>query len=272
MPPAFRYSMITSPANPKVTLVQRLQTSRHARHRQGLLVAEGARLVGDALDTGIRPRFVLCTASWLTSLSGQRVQHQAALDGFPCLVVTPEILAQCADTDTPQGVLAVFPIPRYPRPVSTSLTLIIDQLRDPGNLGTILRTAAAAGADMVLLPPGNADPFSPKVIRAAMGAHFRLPIFQVPYGEIGAWVTPSEVRVAAAGKGSRYDQVDWTQPVVLVVGGEASGVGSQIEQLATSYVHIPMPGGCESLNASVAAGILLFEAVRQRTGGHLPAR
>ena len=180
----------------------------------------------------------------------------------------------CSDTETPQGVLAVLPFPRHGIPREPSLVLIVDRLRVPGNLGTILRTAAAAAVELVLLPPGTVDPYNPKTVRGGMGAHFRLPILQLDWEGVERHLAGLDVWLAAAGEGIRYDQVDWRRPVALIVGGEASGAGERAARLATGElggercggrVRIPMPGGMESLNAAVAAGVVLFEIVRQRS-------
>jgi TrmH family RNA methyltransferase len=128
----------------------------------------------------------------------------------------------------------------------------------------MLRTAAAAGVQAALIPPETGDPFAPKTLRAGMGAHFRLPILNLDYPTIAASLEGFQVCLAAAWQGIGYTQVDFRQPSALVIGGEADGASPQISQLATCRVRIPMPGGGESLNAATAAGILLFEAARQR--------
>jgi TrmH family RNA methyltransferase len=175
--------------------------------------------------------------------------------------VTDEVMAACADTQTPQGVLAVVPfIGLNPRP---GLLLILDAIRDPGNLGTILRSAESAGVGQVLLSPGTVDLYNPKVVRGAMGAHFRLPVFSRDWPDIGQAASGRAVWLADAAGDTTYDAVDWTRPSALIVGGEAFGAGEEAEQLATGRVSIPMPGGAESLNAAMAATVILFEAARQ---------
>jgi TrmH family RNA methyltransferase len=263
--------MITSLSNPKVKWVQGLQSRRRTRYREERLVAEGTRLVQEALTAGMVPDLVLYTLDWGETPAG--VALLASLVG-PALPVSQEVMAACSDTETPQGVLAVLPFPQHRIPSEPSLVLVVDQLRVPGNLGTILRTAAAAAVELVLLPPGTVDPFNPKAVRGGMGAHFRLPILQLDWDELEDHLVGLDIWLASAGGGSRYDQVDWTRPVALIVGGEASGAGDRAARLATraagsgrsgGRVQIPMPGGMESLNAGVAAGVLLFEIVRQRS-------
>jgi TrmH family RNA methyltransferase len=164
-----------------------------------------------------------------------------------------------------------WPLPP-PREVPP-LLLVCDAIQDPGNLGTILRAAEAAGVNAVWLSPGCVDPYNPKVVRAAMGAHFRLPIFAESAWEvIPAQLTrlhPSEIGLFAADAGADtpYDAVDWTRPATLIVSNEAHGLSREARHLATQrggLISIPMAGGTESLNAAMSAAIILFEAARQR--------
>jgi TrmH family RNA methyltransferase len=149
-------------------------------------------------------------------------------------------------------------------PKELDFVLVADQVRDPGNLGTMLRTALAAGVDALLLPPRTVDPFSPKVVRAGMGAHFRLPIAVTSWEEIGTTLEDLRIYLAEAGKGAAYTQADFSSPLALILGSEAHGPGAGARELAHTSVHIPMPGGGESLNTAIAAAILIFEIVRQR--------
>jgi TrmH family RNA methyltransferase len=130
----------------------------------------------------------------------------------------------------------------------------------------MLRTAAAAGVQAVFIPAGTVDVYSPKVLRAAMGAHFRLPLRSLSWEELGTCLREASLRIylADAGQGALYTATGFRQPLALIVGGEAGGAGASAEHLAHKRVRIPMPGGTESLNAAAAAAILLFEVVRQR--------
>jgi TrmH family RNA methyltransferase len=176
--------------------------------------------------------------------------------------VSETVIAACSDTQTPQGVLAVVPfVSLEPRP---GLLLILDGIRDPGNLGTILRSAESAGVGQVLLAPGTVDPYNPKVVRGAMGAHLRLPVHSQDWPTIGKRAGDRAVWLADAASETAYHEVDWTRPCALIVGGEAFGTGQEATELATGRVSIPMTGGTESLNAAMAATIILFEAARQR--------
>jgi TrmH family RNA methyltransferase len=239
------------------------------RQQEQQYLLEGVRVVEEALRVGRIPTLVFCAPRLMQSKRGQRLHEELVnhpdLQGR-VLEATDEVLAAVADTVAPQGVAAVMPI-WSPPAGPAGLLLILDNLRDPGNMGTVLRSAAAAGVEEVLLPPGNVDPYNPKVTRSAMGALFRLPLrARVPWSEVAARVAGRPVWIADPVEGRPHYRVDWSQPAALVVGGEAEGVSEGSEKLATGRVHIPMAEGTESLNAATAASILLFEARRQRAG------
>ncbi len=260
---------ITSLANPKVRWARSLLQGR-ARRREGHFLIEGVRLVEEALRVGSVPTLAFFSPALEATPRG-RALLQALLASpearervFP---VSEAVLGSLSDTVTPQGIVAAVPLPQPPSG-PPGLLLILDQLRDPGNLGTVLRTALAAGVEEVWLAPGTVDPYNPKVVRAAMGAHFRLPLrVHVRWDEVATRAPGRPIWLATAQGGTPYDQVDWRTPSVLIVGGEAEGASPEAEALATGRVHIPMEQGVESLNAAVAAAILLFEARRQRSRG-----
>jgi TrmH family RNA methyltransferase len=257
--------MITSTANPKIKWVRLLQTQGHERRTAGAFVVEGVRLVEEALVAGWEAQLVLYTED--LSERGRQVLDGYALRQAPLEQVTAEVLRAASDTQTPQGLLAVLTQRSLPLPGELNLAFIPDQVRDPGNLGTMLRTALAAGVQAVFCPPETADAFAPKVLRAGMGAHFRLPVHSLDWEAIAGQLAPLRVYLAVMGEGLAYTRADFRSPLALIVGGEAEGAGPQARRLATAQVHIPMPGGGESLNAAVAAGILLFEVARQRASG-----
>jgi TrmH family RNA methyltransferase len=256
--------MITSSQNPKIQWVRALQSRPRQRREHEAFVVEGVRLAEEALSAGWQAQLVLYTDE--LSERGLQVVERFSAQGVPVEQAAPQALRAASDTQTPQGLLVVLAMRRLPTPEKIDFVLIPDAVRDPGNLGTILRSAAAAGVDAVFLPPGSAGPFSPKVVRAAMGAHFRLPVWQVSWEEIQVQVQAAGLRVylAAAGGGEDYTQCNFRTPLALIVGGEAEGPGQEAQRLAAARVHIPMSGGVESLNAAAAAAILLFEVVRQR--------
>ena len=167
------------------------------------------------------------------------------------------------EIDRADEILAVVEMGELPLPNHPTFILIPDQIRDPGNLGTLLRTAAAAGVQGVFLPPETADAFAPKVIRSGMGAHFRVPIHSMKWEDIHERIQDLQVYLADM-HGQSCWETDLRQPLALIVGGEAEGASDEARKLATQKISIPMSGDIESLNAGVAGSVLMFEVVRQR--------
>jgi len=261
--------MIRSTANEKVRLVRRLHR-RAARWREGLVLAEGARLIQEILRTGTQPVLSFCTEE------GQKDKHAWPLlqvQDRPPLLTPPAVMKAMSDTVTPPGLLALFPLPKLPVPPQATFLLLLDQVREPGNMGTILRSAVAAGVDAALLTPGCADAFSPKALRAGMGAQFRLPIQQnLSWNTARTLLADRQVVLADPRAATPYDAVDWTQACALIIGGEARGASRKASALADVRVAIPMARDVESVNTAVAAGIILFEFARQRRRGRLSDR
>ena len=203
------------------------------------------------------------------------------------------MLQALSETETSQGILAVLNDSQLPIPDSPNFVLIPDSIRDPGNLGTLLRSADAAGVQAVLIPPETTDAFAPKVVRAGMGAHFRLPIYSMDWDQIrefladgGRWMVDDERQPGMNGDKRRSDglssminglqvylaamdgqpcwEMDLRQPLALIVGGEAEGASADARNIAHEHIGIPMAGKTESLNAAVAGSVLMFEVMRQR--------
>ena len=255
--------MITSVTNAKVKQVRRLQTDKRLRLREQLFVAEGTRWLKEIVRLLVTPDLVFYTEQWAETAVHTQLLHQ--LPTVPQLVSEP-VMTAMSDTTTPPGILLVLPFQVLSIPTPSSFALILDGVTNPGNLGTMLRTAAAAGIDAVLLGPNCVDPYNPKVVRGGMGAHLRLPLLSLSWAEIAAQVAHMHVWLADVAEGVGYTAVDWRQPSALIIGSEARGAGVEAIALANAgLVTIPMRAETESLNAAMATGILLFEAVRQRT-------
>ncbi len=201
------------------------------------------------------------TETWLSQESHADLFSQMVGNKY---AVTDQVMVAMSSTETPPGILATVAIDPTPVPARSSLILILDGITNPGNLGTMLRTAAAAGVDAVLLAPGCVDIHNPKVVRGSMGALLRLPAHQLEWDKIAGAVEGLRVWVAAAGGATAYSKVDWRQPAALIIGNEAHGASDDAYYLADSAVSIPMNAETESLNAAIAASIIIFEAVRQR--------
>lgn len=256
--------MITSTHNPKIQWVRALNARSTERREARAFVTEGVRLAEEAYNAGWRAELVLHTAD--LDHRGQVVVEGFAERGVPVELVSEQVMRAASDTQTPQGLLVVLALQSLPQSDETDFIFIPDGVRDPGNLGSMLRTAVAAGVNLVCLPTGTADVFSPKVVRAGMGAHFHLSMFSGSWEEIAGLLgnRGAKIYLAAAGEGVSYLKADFSGKIALIVGGEAAGAGELAHTLAQETVHIPMPGGMESLNAAAAAAILMFEVRRQR--------
>ncbi len=252
--------IITSLSNAKVKFVRSL-ARRRARYAARQFVVEGVHSLEEALRAGTTPALAFFTAGAETDPRVHAVLERLRATPAPALMVSDEVMQAMSNTETPAGILAVFPFVELPMPASPQFLLVLDAIRDPGNVGTILRSAWAAGVDAVLFAPGTADPYNDKVIRAAMGAHFHIPLRVESWQAIGGILRPCpRIYLADARARTNYVHADWSRPVALIVGGEAEGASDEARRLATDRVMIPMHGGVESLNAAMAATVLLFHA------------
>lgn len=255
---------ITSSSNPRIKLARKLQR-RRAREQSGLCLLEGMRLVADAWSAGILFECVFVARRFALQMEQNPLFLALEQAGIPLFLVDEALLGDISDTVAPQGVVALAAIPALPARQRTGLALVLDGVGDPGNAGTLLRSAAAASAGLVIFGPDTVDAFSPKVLRAGMGAHFRIPIqLCATWAEVEAALgSQRQLYVADAQAQAGFDEVDWRQPAGLVIGSETHGP-SQSAQAVAIPIAIPMQGGVESLNAAVAGSVILFEAARQR--------
>lgn len=253
--------MITSNQNPKIKLVRALLGRPKERREAGAFVVEGVRLVEEATKGDWRFEIVLYDET--LSERGRLQIEGLRLKGVDVEEVSPSVMKSISETGAPQGILAVVEYFQLPIPQSPNFILIPDQVRDPGNLGTLLRSAAASGVDAVLIPPETTDAFAPKVLRSGMGAHFRLPIHEMSWDEIEKTVAGMKVYIADM-DGQPFWETDLTKPIALIVGSEAEGVSDNARKVANGKISIPMKGETESLNAGVAGSVLMFEVIRQR--------
>jgi TrmH family RNA methyltransferase len=258
--------MITSNHNPKIKLVRALLGRARDRREAGAFVVEGVRLVEEAENRDWRFE----TALYDDSLNnrGKLLVERLKSGGIEVEEISPSVMKSLSDTESPQGILAILKFTQSPVPSLLNFILIPDQIRDPGNLGTLLRSAAATGVQAVLVPPETTDAFAPKVLRSGMGAHFKLPIHSMSWDEIDKVVNLESLKVLIADMdGQSCWEADLRQPVALVIGSEAEGASESARKLAHQKISIPMSGEMESLNAGVAGSVLMFEVVRQRGGG-----
>jgi RNA methyltransferase, TrmH family len=244
---------IESTKNPQVKQWKKLLTKKE-REKTGLFIIEGFHLVEEALKSGVRIVEIILEEK-------KEIPTNWSVDNIPITLVTEEIIKAISDTETPQGIAAVCKQFTYEQiNWGKANVLLIDAVQDPGNVGTMIRTADAAGIDAVILGEGCVDLYNPKVIRATQGSLFHLPIIR---GNLREWIkTLKEQQVHIYGtaleNGEDYKQVEPNEPFALLVGNEGSGVNKDLLQLTTKNLYIPIYGKAESLNVAVATGILLY--------------
>lgn len=232
------------------------------RREANAFIVEGVRLIEEAVNARWQFQFALYSDG--LSERGQTLIETLSAKNIEVDDVAGDLLQKLSDTENPQGILAVLKSTSLPIPESPNFILIPDQIRDPGNLGTLLRTAAATGVQAVLLPPETTDAFSPKVVRAGMGAHFQLPIHSLTWEEIKTQTKDMQIYLADM-DGTSCWEADLRKPIALIIGGEAQGASDEAQRLASQKISLPMAGIVESLNAGVAGSVLMFEVVRQRS-------
>lgn len=256
--------MITSVNNDRVKEVRALQARRRSREKAKRFVVEGTRLLREAVLTQTPLGEVFYTGDYAASADGRDLLGQLSELGPALMPVDDGVMQAMSDTETPQGILATVPFLDLRPPEDFAFALVADAVSDPGNLGTIMRAAAASAVPLLIFASGTVDPYNPKVVRAAMGAHFRLPLEQLSWGGIGERLAGRAIFLADIGSGAPYFDVDWRQPCALIVSDEAHGPSEDAARLAHARVTIPMPGRTESLNVAMATSVLLFERVRQQ--------
>lgn len=259
--------MITSNQNPLIKELQGLQKKKKDRNKQGVFIVEGLRAVQEIPDIWHIHQYILAESFILQAQP--IINHQTA----PVITVADHVFNSISDTQTPQGIMAVVAQLSYGVDQmigkEDGFFVIADQVQDPGNLGTLIRTAHGAGADGVFLSKGCVDLYNPKTIRATMGSIFHIPVItDLEMGDlinnlIGAG---THVYATALDKSQAVYHYDYTKKTGIIIGNEANGISETTKNLVPHFIKIPMPGGAESLNASVAAGICMFEVVRQRMG------
>lgn len=260
--------MITSAANEKVKHVAALQQKARLRREESLFAIEGGRLFWEAPISLVREVYV--SERFLENAEG-KMKEKLAETGYE--VVSEQVFAKMSDMKAPQGILAVLAQQKYEREALLSpspLLLMLENIQDPGNLGTILRAAEGAGVTGVIMSRDCADIYQPKVVRSTMGSLFRVPFYQAEdfLREI-RFLQVRNIKVYAAYlEGSEvYDEVDYRSGSAFVIGNEGNGLTKETVFAADARIRIPMAGKLESLNAGVSAALLVYEAARQRRLG-----
>lgn len=262
---------LDSADNKTLRQVKRLSQSHPARKKSGESIVEGPRLIEEALSCGLTPRLVVYSPKWVERAEGRSFLVRLQALSIHLFYVTDRLFDEMSQVETPQGIMAVIPTPEgasleglLASNCGLLLFPVAAGIQDPGNLGTLMRAALAAGAQAFGVAKGTVEPFNPKCIRASAGAVFRLPVVhlqdnwldQVRQAGIG-------VRTTAVDGGKPYFAADWKAPVALVLGNEGQGLSEEWTDWP-DVVTIPMSPASESLNVSMAGAILLFHAAYQR--------
>lgn len=261
---------ITSLQNERVKIIRSLEM-RKARRETGLFVAEGASVLVTARDAGWKPVILAFLAGSARTGIHLELLNWARRSGADCLEVSAAVLGKLAAKENPQSMLAVFKQrwrepPRAPEVSPSSLWVALENVRDPGNLGTIIRTANAVGADGLILVGNCADPYSRESVRATMGSVFDVPLVRDTRAGFLAWVNAWRGDVV----GAHLDAVEdfragsYRAPVLLLMGSEGPGLSPELASACTRTVKIPMTGRLDSLNLGVATALMLYELRKDR--------
>lgn len=263
-------NFITSDKNPVIKEIRHLKRRKYREESKSFFI-EGLRLVEEAFCEGTDVMKVLISKSFASNEKSRRLLNVIEQRKYEAFMVEDRLFEELSETETPQGIMAVVRMKEYS--MDSIITpegdfyVILESIQDPGNLGTIVRTADAAGATAVILSKGCVDIYNPKVLRSTMGSVFHVPA--VYSDDLKAAI----INLKAAGvnilashlKGTaNYFNVDLKRKVAIIIGNEANGISEEIALLSDMLVRIPMPGRAESLNASTAASILIYDVVRQR--------
>jgi RNA methyltransferase, TrmH family len=273
-------SIVQSRQNARVREL-RAAFARSPRDPSEVIAIEGEHLLAEALRSGLRLRTVFLRTDPDRHDASLRMLERLALPSpVPIVSLNPAVFSSAVDTESPQGIAALVEPPRFSlaealgesdTPAAAPLIVITAALQDPGNFGAIVRSAEAFGATSVIALPGTVDVWNAKALRASAGSAFRVPVVQEKSSPAFAALAERRIPIlAAVPAGGRHDaipcsQCDLTRPAALLIGNEGSGLSPDLLDRCDARISIPMPGPVESLNAAVAASILLYEAARQRS-------
>ncbi|MCC5910511.1 MAG: RNA methyltransferase [Clostridiaceae bacterium] len=260
---------ITSQNNPLVKHIKALHRKKNRKeYRQ--FVVEGIRTLKDYMHQDVAIDYVLYSNK-LQSLHGGIELYESLHKKYKCHEVSDSIITELSDTENPQGIVAVVNMPKYSLvdlPLDKDIfLLVLDRLQDPGNIGTIIRTAVAAGVDGIILTKGCVDPYNSKTIRAAMGALIHVPIIETV--ENLEWIEVLKnkgVQLIGSSLDTQhtYLDIDYSGKLAIIIGNEANGIEQTLLDQMDTLIKIPILGNIESLNASIAAGILIYKAIEGR--------
>jgi RNA methyltransferase, TrmH family len=261
--------MITSNQNSLIKEVKSLKLKKN-REEKRLFFIEGERLVGEAVKEKVEICRVFVSSSYIKDITTEKVLKSIEKLEYQVYEISDKLFEEISDTESPQGILAVIKMKKYMLSDifnERSFIIILDSIQDPGNMGTMIRTADASGATGIIYSKGCVDLYNPKVLRGTMGSVFHLPIIYCEnLFETIKEIKQNNIKVYAAHlkAESNYFNVDMKNNVAIIIGNEANGISDDISTLSDILVKIPMLGKSESLNASIAASLIMYEVVRQR--------
>ena len=262
--------MITSTSNPRIRQLIALQEKAKKRREENCFLAEGIKMLREAPESWIREIFL--TNEALYKLQKEEAETFQKINRTGYELLSDEVMKRASDTQTPQGVITVLDRPSYePDELladSEGTFLLLENLQDPGNLGTIVRTGEGAGVRGIIMTADTVDIFNPKTIRSTMGSVYRVPVIYVEtLTEVVEKMKEKNIPVYAAHlKGQKnYYEFDYRKGCAFLIGNEGKGLKKETADLADDYLKIPMQGQVESLNAAIAASVLMYEAYRQRS-------
>lgn len=267
--------MISSTSNPQIKFLRSLYTPKY-RNESGLFLVEGLKLVGQAFDSNAEIQQLIISPDWLISEYGQSLVRRAELYGIEVLQVSEPVFESIARKDKPQGIAALvkqnwqtFSHIKTKLHDEKSVWLAIEAIQNPGNLGTVLRTCDATGVSGLILLPNSTDPYDPVAVKASMGAVFTVPLIKLDYAQLHDFIKDNR-HITVLGTSDKASQNAFTylypSQVLLLMGSEREGLSPDLMAICQEMLRIPMCGECDSLNLSVATGIILYEIFNQHTG------
>lgn len=263
------YTKITSASNPKIKQALDIKNKR-SKYKSTAFIIEGPHLIEMAAASGHRIKEVFFTSAFSSKKEGQKILMQALKITNELFEISEQLFIKLTGTETPQGIIAIASYnPTTLDAIvfkSIPLIVIVDSVQEPGNLGAIIRTSDAAGADAVIILRGTCDAFSQKTIRATAGSIFNIPIVYMETDKLLEWLKAKKISLAATTLDAKKSifNTDLKKPVAFVFGNEAHGINTQMRKNSDLILKIPIFGKAESLNVSASAAVCLYEAVRQR--------
>jgi len=260
--------IITSFANQTVKFIRKLEQKKY-RQETGQYFIEGLRTVGEAVQTGAPIESLIISPELLISDFGQRLLTHPSLENVERIEVSTEIYKKIAHKNGPQGIGAL--VHQNWQKLNTitvqpeDVWVILDEIGDPGNLGTILRTADAVGCRGVILTGFSTDPYDPTAVKASMGSIFSLELVQTDWAQLHVWYSAQKLTLVGTSDSAEmdYQAVRYQRPLGVVMGSERHGLSPEVAAACDWMVHIPMEGRCDSLNLAVATGVILYEVYNQ---------